>query len=92
MAGRYAAQVIELLDRYSDRIRPTLVRSLREKCVVGEWALVANDLAWALVATGIAVTAEDKASFRDLLSAITLPPDTPPDLANQLLVDSSPQL
>ena len=51
--------------------------------------LAAAELAAALVAESIAVTADDKVIFQELLDKIELSPDTPVDIADRLVVKSS---
>lgn len=89
MAGQFASKVEGLVDRYCGKIQPTYAQGIRSAFSVGEWGLAAAELASALVSEGVAVTADDKVLFQELLGKIELSPDTPADIADQLRVNGS---
>lgn len=85
---RYADKAEGLVERYAGRVRPSFAHGIRSAFGAGEWSLAVAELASALVVDKITVAPDDKALFQELLQKIQLSPDTPPDIADQLPVDS----
>ena len=82
----YRQHLAEQLDNYADAINPTHAASIRRHFEYGELVLAANDLVSALAAERTPVSAHDAAVLRQLLEGVNLPPDTPADIADRLVV------
>jgi hypothetical protein len=87
VTGQYATKVNGLVDRYAGEVQASYAAGVHSAYSVGEWGLAAAELASALVAEGVAVAPEDKVLFQELLGKIELSPDTPADIADQLIVE-----
>jgi len=73
-------------ERYAGRIKPAAGRSINNAVRAGEWAFAVSELTSALVAEGVPVKREDADMLRRLLSGVPLPPDTPSDIAERLII------
>jgi hypothetical protein len=82
----YRATLKEQVRKYAPSLPPGTAASLRTKVAVGELSLAAVDLVSALVGAGIPVDPADLPTLRWLLESVSLPPDTPADLADRLVV------
>jgi len=90
MAVQYFEKANVLVERYAGQIRPAFAGGIRSAFTAGEWFFAVEELASALVVDGVAVSADDKELFRELLGKkIELSPDTPGDIADQLRVGGS---
>ncbi|WP_406277052.1 hypothetical protein OH799_07410 [Nocardia sp. NBC_00881] len=87
MQNGYRSTLVEQVRKYAPALPPGKVDSLREKVVVGELSLASADLVSALVNAAVPVDPQDVPTLRWLLESVTLPPDTPVDLADQLVIE-----
>ena len=70
---RFSAAAVAVLDSLGDRLPPDDRDSLRTYLWAGEWGLLADELAAALLEDGIPIAAAERDLVRDLLFA--LPPE-----------------
>lgn len=87
MQNGYKATLVEQVRKYAPSLPAGEVDSLRTKVLVGELSLAAADFVGALVRSGVPVDPQDVPTLRGLLESVTLPPDTPTDLADRLTVN-----
>lgn len=86
MQTDYRTTLVEQVRKYAPSLAAQVVDSLREKVIVGELSLASVDFVSALVRAQVPVAPEDIPTLRWLLESVTLPPDTPADLADKLTV------
>lgn len=86
MQNDYRTTLVEQVRKYAPSLASQVVDSLRTKVLVGELSLAAVDFVSALVRARVPVAPEDIPTLRWLLETVTLPPDTPADLADRLTV------
>ncbi|MEV6320587.1 hypothetical protein AB0M45_05225 [Nocardia sp. NPDC051787] len=87
MQNGYRSTLMEQLRKYAPSLPTGKVDSLRETVVVGELSLASVDLVSALVDDAVPVDRQDVPTLRWLLENVALPPDTPADLADRLVVE-----
>jgi hypothetical protein len=83
----YRSTLVEQVRKYASALSPGKVDSLREKVMVGELSLASVDFVSALVNDAVPVDPQDVPTLRWLLESVMLPPDTPADLADRLVVE-----
>ncbi|MFG3339134.1 hypothetical protein [Glycomyces sp. NPDC048151] len=86
MQNDYRTTLVEQVRKYAPSLAAQVVDSLRTKVLVGELSLAAVDFVSALVRAKTPVDPQDIPTLRWLLESVTLPPDTPDDLADRLTV------
>jgi hypothetical protein len=82
----YRTTLVEQVRKYAPALAAGVVDSLRTKVLVGELSLASADFVSSLVSARVPVDAQDVPTLRWLLESVTLPPDTPADLADRLTV------
>ena len=87
MQNGYRSALVEQVRKYAPALPPEKVDSLRTMVIVGELSLASADFVSALVADAVPVDPQDVPTLRWLLESVTLPPDTPTDLADRLVVE-----
>jgi hypothetical protein len=83
----YRSTLVEQVRKYVPALPPAKVDSLRTTVLVGELSLASVDFVSALVDDAVPVDPQDVPTLRWLLESVTLPPDTPADLADRLVVE-----
>lgn len=86
MQNDYRTTLVEQVRKYAPSLAASVVDSLREKVIVGELSLASADFVSALVRARVPVAPQDLPTLRWLLESVTLPPDTPADLADRIVV------
>lgn len=86
MQKDYRTTLVEQVRKYAPSLAAGVVDSLREKVIAGELSLASADFVSALVRAKVPVNPQDIPTLRWLLESVTLPPDTPSDLADRLTV------
>jgi hypothetical protein len=82
----YRSTLEEQVRKYAPALSEGRMDPLRTKLMVGELLLACIDLVSALADEAVPVDPQDVTKLRWLLERGTLPPDTPPDLADRLAV------
>ncbi|WP_204745162.1 CPCC family cysteine-rich protein [Glycomyces paridis] len=82
----YSERLLRQVERYGASIGPKRLRSVMHLIEYGEAGLAANDFVVALAFERTPVAAADAETLRALLAAVALPPDTPPDVADRLVI------